>query len=266
MELSEETLDLMRKKGRASLYFLAKAILGFHDLEKDIHRPICETIQDWKNNRRVIVVFPRTWFKSTMASIAYPIWRAINNPNVRILIAQNSYDNACKKLKAIAAVFEKNDLFKVLYPEILPDRNCKWSSECLEVKRTAAHPEGTFEAVGIGTSVISRHYDLIMEDDTIAPKKDDMSGIVQQPTQMDIEKAIGWHSLCHPLQLHPIESQIIIVGTRWAEEDLIGYVSEKFKDYKIITRAISENEKGKPCPLRDGGKLTWPSRDRKSVV
>lgn len=257
MELNQESLAKLRQKGKESLFFFAKAILGFHELDPIVHRPVCQMMSNHQKNKRVIVVLPRTWFKSTLASIAYPIWRAINDPNIRILIAQNSYDNACKKLKAIAGVFEKNQLFKALYPEILPDKNCKWSNECLEVRRSASHPEGTFEAVGVGTTVISRHYDLIIEDDTIAPKKDDMSGIVQQPTQLDIEKAIGWHGLSHPLQLHPTESQIMIVGTRWAERDLIGYVMDKFPEYVVITRAISEDEKGIPCPLDAGGKIVW---------
>ncbi len=260
MELNAETIERLREQGRKSLFFFARVILGFGDLVKDVHLPIARMVQDYKNNRRCVVIIPRSWFKSTLVSISYPIWRAINDPNVRVLIAQNSYDNACKKLQAIAGVFEKNELFRALYAEVLPDSSCRWTNECLEVKRTKAHPEGTFEAVGVGTTVTSRHYDVIIEDDTVCAKKDDMTGILQQPTQMDIEKAIGWHSLAHPLLLHPLQSQIVIVGTRWAVGDIIGYVLENFPDYKIVSRAITENEDGESATLEEGGRIVWPER------
>lgn len=260
MELDQETMKKLREKGKQSLFFFARAILGFAELDPKIHRPACKALEDYEHNTRIVVVFPRTWFKSTIASIAYPIWRSINDPNSRGLIAQSTYDNACKKLRAIAGVFEKNNLFRALYADILPTKQCRWSGECLEVKRTNAHPEGTFEAAGVGTTTTSRHYDYIIQDDTIAPKKDDMTGIIQQPTQMDIEKAIGWHSLCHPMLLHPKNSQIVIVGTRWAERDLIGYIKEKFPDYHIIEKTACEKD-GEPCGLDDGGTPTWDRFD-----
>ncbi len=266
MNMDQETIEELRKKGKESLFFLARAILGFKDLDVDIHKPVCIELEKFVKNTRMTVEFPRTWFKSSLVSIAYSIWRAINDPDIRILIAQNTHGNACKKLRAIAAIFEKNKLFRFLYPEILPTKNCRWSSESLELNRTAAHPEGTFEAAGVGTAAVSRHYDLIIEDDTISPKKDDMTGIIQQPTRADIEKAIGWHGLCHPMLLHPTKSQIIVVGTRWAERDLLGYIYEKFPEYVSLRRTSIEDDNGDACGLdlngniENNGHLTWPGR------
>lgn len=263
MNLNPKTINSLREKGKDSLYFFAKAILGFAELDEHIHKPVCRALED-RSKKRLTVEFPRTWFKSTIASIAYPIWEAISDPNIRILVVQNTHDNACKKLKAIAGIFEKNSLFRALYPDILPRKNCTWSSNCLEVNRTAAHPEGTFEAAGVGTAAVSRHYDVIVEDDTISPKKDDMTGIVQQPTRMDIEKAIGWHGLCHPMLLHPRESRIVIVGTRWAERDLLGHIYEKFPEYTNLRKTACEKN-GQPTTLEDGGKPTWNRFDEDTL-
>ena len=266
MELDQDTIEKLREKGKTSLFFLARAILGFKDFHPDIHLPICRELENFTENTRMTVEFPRTWFKSSLVSIAYSIWRAINDPNIRILIAQNTHSNACKKLTAIALIFEKNALFRALYSELLPTTNCRWASDCREINRSAAHPEGTFEAAGVGTATTSRHYDLIIEDDTIAPKKDDMTGIIQQPTRMDIEKAIGWHGLCHPMLLHPTRSQIIVVGTRWAEMDVLGYIYDKFPDYKNLKKTAIEDDDGNACSMDENGviegegKLTWPAR------
>ncbi len=242
-QLDTSTIKKLRDYGKTSLFFLARAILGFKDLDKDVHKPICEQLQNWKKDPKVIITLPRDWFKSSIGSVAYPIFRAINDPDIRILITQNSFSNACKKLNAIKQLFEKNALLRALYPEILPDGSGKWSAECLTLNRTAAHPEGTFEAAGTGTAVTSRHYDLIIEDDTVAPEKDALKGIVQQPTQLEIEKAIGWHRIATPLQLHPTKSQRVVIGTRWAERDLIGWVLDNEPHYKSISRKARENGK-----------------------
>lgn len=257
MSEEQDILEVFRRKGKESLFFLARGILGFKDLDPKIHLPLCKALEKHEDITRLMVTFPRTWFKSTICSIAYPIWRALSNPNVRILVVQNSYSNACKKLGEIKSIFEKNKLFRALYPEILPATGETWTKECLKVNRTATHPEGTFEAAGVGTATTSRHYDEIIQDDTIAPKKDDMTGIVQQPTQADIEKAIGWHRQCYPLLIHPLKSRIVIVGTRWAEGDLQGWIMENSPEYVKISRYIYENDRGEPARPESGGHTIW---------
>lgn len=263
IELSQEALDKLRTKCKQSLFFLARAVLGFTDLDKDIHRPICVALQNYQKNNRMLIILPRSWFKSSVASIAYPIWRAINNPNVRILIAQNSMTNAKKKIFSIKQIFEGNGLFRALFPDLLPGKDKPWSAECLVVNRTLNAPEGTFEPAGTGTAVTSRHYDLIIEDDTVAPDFDQMTGDIQQPTSVEIDKSIGWHKMCHPLLLHPLKSQILVVGTRWAQEDLLGWIMKHTKNYKIMTRSALEKpgEIGVPLSSDLGGVPAWSRFD-----
>ena len=250
-ELSPSTLSVIRDLGRESLFFLAYGILGFSDLDEYIHKPICQEIQDYENNTRLLIVLPRDWFKSTVGSVAYPIWRGVNDPDVRVLVVQNSFSNACKKLQAIKQLFEKSKLLRSLYPEVLPTSSCTWTKECLTLNREGAHPEGTFEAAGTGTAVTSRHYGVIIEDDTVSPEKDALTGILQYPTQYEIEKAIGWHRVAYPLLLHPTRSQRIVIGTRWAERDLIGWVIENSPEYKLLSRSGREVIDGKLQPIWD---------------
>ena len=118
--LDGDAIEKLRDKCRKSLFFFARAILGFSDLDQSIHRPLCQRLQDSKGHPKVIIVFPRDWFKSSVGSIAYPIWSVLDNPNLRILIVQNSHTNACKKLGAIKQIFEKCSMFRALFPELLP--------------------------------------------------------------------------------------------------------------------------------------------------
>lgn len=246
----------MRDLGKQSLFFLCRGILGFNDLNKAIHEPVCRALQDYEKNPKLIITLPRDWFKSSIGSIGYPIWRGLDNPNSRGLVVQNSFSNACKKLQAIKQIFEKNAIFRALYPEVLPDKTCRWATDCLTVKRSAAHPEGTYEAAGTGTAVTSRHYDYIIEDDTVAPEKDAMKGLIQQPTQLEIEKAIGWHRVATPLQLHPTKSQRVVIGTRWTEGDLIGWIRKFEPAYKVM----------EVCAETDDGEVVWDRFDRDTLT
>ena len=262
-QLTENTVKSIAQKGCESLFFFARGILAMKDLTFDIHKPICDALQD-AANKRLMIMLPRDWFKSSLGSIAFPIWCAINNPNIRILIAQNSFTNACKKLNNISEIFEKNQLFRACYQSILPTSSCNWSKECLTVNRSITAPEGTFEAAGIGTSITSRHYDIVIEDDTVTPDKDALTGQMAQPTKAEIEKAIGWHKLVHPLLINPKVSRIIIIGTRWAPGDLLGYIIDNCHEYKVISRAVRERD-GVPCTKLDGGVPVWDRFDDETL-
>ena len=54
--LSQDTIKELAAAGRKSLYFLAKAILGFDKMTDEIHKPICDKIQAYTKNRREVVI------------------------------------------------------------------------------------------------------------------------------------------------------------------------------------------------------------------
>jgi len=176
------------------------------------------------------VELPRGFLKTTIASIYYPVWRSINNPSIRVLITQNTFDNAAKKVHKIRSIFEKSELFRALYPELIPNFNSKsvrWSDECAEVNRPESFEEGTFEAAGIGTKITTRHYDLIVEDDTVTAETSDLSEDEIAPNMEDVAKAIGWHKMATNLCINYESFERIVIGTRWFQDDMIAYVKEK---------------------------------------
>lgn len=296
-QLDPKSLEILRARGRGSLYFFIKGILGYDWLVPHIHKPMCcvlELYDGWrpdlsgsrdsyrkvlrkhfrlsderieevleKGAKRVMTVLPRGWLKSTICSIGYPLWRAVRNPEIRVLIVQNTHQNACKKLSSISSQVLENQLFRALYPELLPTKDSTWRAESLCLTRTKSHPEGTFEAAGTGTRVTSRHYELIIEDDTVAPDLDDLGVENLAPTKDEVDQAIGWHRLASPLLTNPETDQILIVGTRWFEVDLISWVRDNEKQYIHMTRACREDEDGKPSEL---GEITYPERFGPSVL
>ena len=253
--LTPAVIEQLRERALGSLYFFIKGVLGFDWLVPHIHMPLCQLLEDPKNNRLRIVI-PRGWLKTTICSIGYPLWRACRNHNIRCLLVQNTHTNAVAKNLSIKSVVEgeKDSLFKVIFPEIRP--GYPWKGESLCIERERSFPEATFEAAGTRTKVTSRHYDLIIEDDTVAPDLDDLSENVLIPTKADVEQAIGYHRLVTPL-LTDQKRQIIVVGTRWFERDLLSWISDMEPHYKSYERACRElsNGEGSEC-----GDITYPER------
>ena len=255
-QVAELDLGLMREHAKSSLYFLAKGVLGFSWLMPHIHMDVCNLLQD-RDKRRKKFVLPRGWLKTTVCTVAYPIFSAINNPNIRILLAQNNRDNARKKLKQIRELWETCQLLRALFPELLPSSSSQWTADSLCLVRTEAHPESTFECVGVRGQTTSRHYNIIIEDDTVAPDFDELGEETLAPSHDDVRKAITWHSLCLPLLTNAKTDEIVVVGTRWYEIDLMSHIAKNEPQYACIERSCREDSDGNSDPR---GMVTYPER------
>jgi predicted phage terminase large subunit-like protein len=250
--------DVLRKMAEDDLYFFAKSILGFDWLDIEIHGDLCNLLQDYETNRRMRVVLPRSWLKTTLCSIAYPIWRAVKSKgNIRVLLVQNTYDNAVAKLSVIREQFEKNQVLRTLWPELLPQERDVWKGDSLCLHRSESYPESTFEAAGTKTQTISRHYNLIIEDDTVAPRLNELGEENVAPVKEDIKQAIGYHRGVVDLQVDFLHDQILIVGTRWFEKDLISWSQEHEPTYLHYQRACLEDATGN---ADENGTPTYPKR------
>jgi len=206
---------------------------------------------------KLALLLPRGWFKTTLTSIAFPCWLGVRDPNVRCLLAQNTFTNAASKGRALGQTFDGGELLRALFPAVLPGKHSRWSDEGRCLARSAAWAESTYEFAGAGTQVTSRHYDLIIEDDTVAPAKDDLSADNVLPSKEAVDQAIGWHRLVQPLLVDLSSSVSIVVGTRWWELDLLRWVMDNEPSFLVYQRGCRENDAGVPDPQ---GHLTWAAR------
>jgi len=266
---SNYTTQELRELALNSLYFFGRAILGWDWLVPHVHGKVAKPLEN-PDNKRIQLTLPRGFLKTTFAAITYAMWRVLpprkeyekrgqkdplHDPNARILIVQNSRDNARKRINVIRGHIEDNDLLQELFPEIIPDKfhgsKLRWSDTHAEISRSEKHPEATWEAAGIGTSLVSRHYSEIIEDDIIAPRKDDVSGSEAIPTRDEVEKAIGFHKTAISLLANPKDGRIINIGTRWSKYDVIQYIiNEQMPPFvRIDLPAIDED-----------GEPTYPER------
>jgi len=161
--VSEEQRQLYREKCRASLYFLCKGVLGFRDFTPSLHLTAANFIQQ-QSAKRKLFMLPRSFFKSYLATIGYPIWLTIQEPDdkagfrgtdERILIANATATNSEHFLAKIKSIFERNATFQWLFPECVPDFNSQkltWNTTEATLPRRNDYPEPTYSAVGSGAA------------------------------------------------------------------------------------------------------------------
>lgn len=254
-----------------SLYYLCKEVLGYKDFVPHVHGDMCDFATNPSHGRFRSACVPRSWFKTWTFTIAKAIWLTLpdeeklyasiypyKGPDVRILIASNVIDNAAKMVNKIKSEWENNERLKAAFPELIPDYNkTRWSDHCACVKRPNNFTEGTYTAVGVGGSVISQHFDHILEDDLVYAKKDDFTGQELMPSQEDIDNAIGWHKLTFSLLSNPQTGCIDNTGTRWAPHDLIDYIRRVEKQYSKFEVAVTREAM---WPIQDNTPCVWPER------
>jgi len=240
-------LQRLRDMGLRDLFGFAAGILGYDKLERDVHGPLCEALQN-PARTRINATMPRKFYKSTLCTIAYPLWRGVRHPDVTFLLTMNTVDNAKIKLKELQGHVERNPLFRGCYPEVIPDFNKGWSAESCSLRRSSLKGTPTFSVAGATTRVISRAVDEIVMDDLLTAKPDDSTGDEILPTNDDIQQAIGWYKQSLSLLNDPEHGRLLNVGTRWAQKDLVEYVlrtNERFRANNFEFRAV-KGEWGSP--------------------
>ena len=269
-DLSQQA-SIDRKLCQRSLYYLCKEVLGYKDMVPHVHGDLCEFTTSPRYGRFRQACVPRSFFKTWVLTIGKSIWLTLpdeedlfktiypyKGPDVRILIASCTIDLAARMINKIKREWESNDRLRAAFPELIPEFNkTRWSDSCAEVKRPGVFTEGTYTAVGAGGSVISQHFDHIVEDDLIFAKRDDFTGTELMPSQEDIDNTIGWHKLVSSLFVDANISCIDNTGTRWAPHDLIDYIRKSESQYDCIEISAT---KGAQWPVFDDAECVWPER------
>ncbi len=214
----------MRRYSDNSFYYFARYVLGYDKLVERVHRPICDMLQD-EALTRVNITMPRKFFKTTLATIAYPLWKpCARNPNHTMLIAMNTVENAKPKLAELKNHVESNRRFRAVYPEMIPEfSKTTWGAERACLKRTGLHGTPTWTVAGATSAVVSGAWDELNLDDRLTANENE-SGEDVLPSVRDRIRAIRWFRKCISLLNDPLNGRINNVGTRWGDDDLVRYV------------------------------------------
>lgn len=239
----EELIATERDQYRESLYSFAKYCLGYSDLTEQTHWPMAEALQS--TTKRKLICVPRGCFKSSLSTIAYPMWLLLHNPNLRILIDSELYSNSKNFLREIKAQYESNACFRKLFGDMW--KGSMWNEgEIIVGPRTKPLKEPTIACSGIGAGKTSQHYDVIIADDLSSYQN------TKNPDQA--AKTVDHYRLYTSL-LEP-DGTIVVIGTRYSEIDIIGFVIEnelEIKDGNIeeLKKVYGANKNGAKNRVRD---------------
>ena len=222
----QATAEDLKEQCQQSLWFLCTQFLKYpdwdlvhDDLERFLRRPA----------RKKALLMPRGHLKTTFTTISYPIKAIIQNPNIRILIANQVWDISRSFLREIKQQLESSQL-KYIFGEFV---SAKWNEDEIIVKqRTKPLKEPTIKTAGIETEQTGGHYDLIILDD--------LTGLNNSQTPEMREKTKRFRRSM--INLLDPKGMLIEIGTRWHLDDTFSVILEKeMRYYDVMVRRIIEN-------------------------
>ena len=191
------------------------------------------TYNDTYYNRVCVSQPPRT-AKSSLITLSYPFWLILNEPNTNIVIVNNT--------QTLAENFgiRLRQLF-IDYKDLLEWNNIRISdtkhsnSFFMFETQDGKLYDGSIKLMGTGGTLTGQDVDILICDDLIKGFSD------VTPTLLD--KKIEWFKSIILQRLEP-QSKLIILGTRWASNDIIGYLQDNQPDdYKFINlTALNKDE------------------------
>lgn len=205
----EASKELLRRMYRDSLYLTTKCLLGYRDMSWPTHGSTFRALES--ATLRKLIILPRGTFKSSICSVAFPIWLLLRNPNLRILLDSEIYTNSKNFLREI-----KTHLVSEAVTELFgPFHSDPWNEGEASIRpRTIIRKEASLTASGIGAEKTGQHYDVIIADDLNSPSN---SGTPEMRL-----KVIKHHQYNQAI-LDP-GGIIVIVGTRYSANDIPGHV------------------------------------------
>jgi len=212
-------------------------------------------IFDAKNAGKGLVIEAfRGATKTTVLTVLFVAHRIGLEPHKSNLIVQLNDAAVDRNVTAIISIIEHNPWWKVIFPNVKPDKDHGWSQKGYWVKNTAVPYETWIRMVGIDATLSAWGYSsgaIVGLHPTGVLVIDDIHGDenTSSPRQleevMDIIKGTIMPTLV-PGAFH------VVVGTPWVEGDTIAYFKALPKSFRTIR-----------TPLTD---KTWPEKFTPEVI
>lgn len=194
---------------------------------------------------RVMIQFPPRHGKSVLTSQLFPAWFAGRNPNKKIILATGT-----QALSQEFGYYCRSFVMDPNYGLIFPEANIRQDSKAITQFRFGK--TGVANFVSRGTQITGKGADLFVMDDLTIDAKDAASEKEQTSLRM-------WYKQVAYNRLQK-GGRIIIIGTRWREDDIQGWLlnpeeQERIDNWTIFRfPAIAEEDE----EFRKQGEALWP--------
>lgn len=198
-----------------------------------------------------LLLAPRGSGKSTACDICYALMRALQDPNINILIASRAIEQSKSFLSAIKGHIERPQFIEV-FGDL---KGKKWDETAASIAgREPGQKEHTFHVAGADGAVVSKHFELIICDDLVDEKNAKTEG------ERDKTKKFYYKSLLPCLKSG---GEIRVLGTRYHPEDLYGHLTTKDPKYRnsyMVLPGVFDKTTGEAVELveNDDGSFSLP--------
>jgi len=219
------------------------------------HEVLCRALEDVEAGLcdRLIVMMPPRQGKSELSSRRFPAWYIGRKPTRRVIMASYGEDLVTRHSRVVRDLL-LSDKHHAAFPE------CQLSTESQSVTYSTTTAGGELIAAGIRGPLTGSGADCLIIDDYL---KDD----IEAQSELIRDQNYEWMTGVAYGRLEP-GSAVVIVATRWHQDDLIGRMLEFHADenWRVIRMpALAERPKGEPdeygfVDWREQGEGLWPER------
>lgn len=195
-----------------------------------------------RGRARIIVTMPARHGKSEFVSVNTPIWFLDRWPRKHIILCSYGAELATEFSRKVRDTINEN-------PELL---RVRLRQDVQAVAKFVTTEDGGMIAAGIGGPITGKGAHLFIIDDYVKNAEDSLSETKRRT-------AWEWLKSTALTRLEP-DASIIILATRWNDQDLIGKVQEEwaFMNWETINFPAFAEEND---PIgREVGEPLWPER------
>lgn len=204
-------------------------------------QPLAEHHRRWVEiielHNRSVILAPVEHGKTSILSVAYPLWVLANNPNARIALISATHNLAIRPLAALKETIVASSRLKGVCPLLRPaaGARAKWADDEILVERSLTSKDPSLLAIGVFGPLLGARLDLVIVDDAVS--------FENSLTATQRAKVIGWFKSTVVGRVVS-GGRIIVAGTPWHPDDLL-HELERSGEY-AVRRDPAMNDAGDP--------------------
>jgi predicted phage terminase large subunit-like protein len=223
----------LQLRARTDLNAFSEYVFGHRPMPH--HREITNVLQD-DSKKEVLIVAPPGSAKSTYTSQIFPPWYIGRNPEHASILLSSSSSQSIKFSTDIRSVVVANEKYREVFPEIEIDPLKGESREQIYVKREFQYPHPNLYAAGMKSSKVlgSRAHLIVVDDPTTE---------ILARSELELSNQKDWFESTLMTRLIPDTGRIVVILTRWHNNDLASMLMNKL-NFDVIHMPALGDERG----------------------
>jgi len=233
---------LARREARGSFLGYARYMQPDNEQPDLHHELICNTLDQVEKGEidRVMLFLPPGSAKSTYGSVLFPQYFLGRNPQLTVIAGSHTQDLANRFSRRT-----RNGIMQQRFADLFPQ--CRLAGDSASVLSWETSQAGEYKPVGVGGNITGRRGDLVLIDDPVKSRED---------ADSDIKRETTWQWWLNDVKTRMKPGgRVVLIMTRWHEDDLAGRLLEMEKDRWVVIKVPMIAGRGDPIGRQEGERL-----------